>query len=701
MAAIAGKIQFGALVAKHRDLGISLMIVGVIIMMMIPLPSFLLDIFLTAMIALALTILMVAMYVNNILDFSVFPGLLLVITLFRLSLNVASTRLILSTGSAGDVILAFGTFVTSGNVVVGVIVFIILVIIQFVVITKGAGRIAEVAARFTLDAMPGKQMAVDADLNSGLITEQEAKDRRRDISRESDFYGAMDGASKFVRGDAIAGIIITVINIIGGFVVGMAQLDLSFTESLTRFTQLTIGDGLVTQTPALMISTASGIMVSRAASKNNLGEDIAAQLTQNVKAMYVGSVVLGGLGLVPGMPTVPFLMLSGSVFALAFFTNKKQNEDKARPLLEEQRAANQQNRADEEDKIESYLQVDQMELEIGYALIPLVDIKQGGDLLERITMLRRQMASELGIVIPPIRIRDNIQLQPSQYSVKVKGEETGSGELMTGCYLAMDPGGVSQPVNGVQTVEPAFGLPAIWITESQKEAAEMAGYTVVELPAVLATHLTEIIRSNAAEILTREDVKTLIDNVKKVHGTVVDELIPNMLSVGQVQKVLRELLAEKISIRDLSTILETLADAARISKAEHYLLEQCRLSLARHICRYLKDENNNISVITLAPELEQVLEASVQSTDRGPRLVIRPAMVGRLIGAINPLVEQSQALSISPALICSPNLRYPLRRLLEGPFGNLVILSYSEMVTGINIKTTGTVVINENENISS
>ncbi len=699
IASILGKMDITQKLSKQRDLAISLLVVGVIIIMMIPLPSFALDVLLASMISLALVILMVSMYVSNVLDFSVFPGLLLVITLFRLALNVASTRLILSSGQAGNVIEAFGTFVTAGNVVVGVIVFIILVIIQFVVITKGAGRIAEVAARFTLDSMPGKQMAVDADLNAGLITEDEAKERRSDISRESDFYGAMDGASKFVRGDAIAGIIITIINIVGGFVVGMVMLDLSFTESLTRFTQLTIGDGLVTQTPSLMISTASGIMVSRAASKNNLGEDIVRQLTQNVKSLYIGAVVMAGMGLVPGMPTIPFLILSAIVAGLAFYSTKSANIQnvKEKEVAKDKEA---QAEAELEDKIENYLQVDQMELEIGYALIPLVDVNQGGDLLERITMLRRQVASELGIVVPPIRIRDNIQLKSSEYIVKIKGVEVGKGELMSGCYLAMDPGGVSQKISGVDTVEPAFGLPALWITESQKEKAEIAGYTVVELPAVLATHLTEIIRNNAQEILTREDVKSLLDNLKKTNATVVDELTPSLLSVGETQKILKNLLAEKISIRDLATILESMADAARTSKAEHHVTEHCRGALARQICRKFKDQNNNITLITLDPGLEQILEASVQSTERGPRLVIRPDMVGLIIQRLAPLVEQMVANGQSPALICSPGIRFPLRKLLEGPYPNLAILSYSEIITGINIKTIGTVVLHENENIS-
>ncbi len=697
MIELISKLKFPKILANQKDLIISFMVVGVIMMMMIPLPSILLDILLAAMISLAIIILMVSMYVENILDFSVFPGLLLIITLFRLSLNVASTRLILSEGKAGNVIEAFGTFVTAGNIVVGVIVFIILVIIQFVVITKGAGRIAEVAARFTLDSLPGKQMAVDADLNSGLITEDEAKERRKEITREADFYGAMDGASKFVRGDAIAGIVITVVNVLGGYIVGMLMLDLSFSEAVGQFTRLTIGDGLVTQTPALMISTASGIMVSRSASKGNLGNEIMEQLTQNIKALYIGAIVMAGMGLVPGMPTLPFLILAIGVASLGYFMTKSKKSKMVESIKNEEK---QKKIEDEgEDKIESYLQVDQMELEIGYALIPLVDANQGGDLLERITMLRRQIATEMGIIVPPIRIRDNIQLKSSEYIVKIKGIEVGQGELMSGCYLAMDPGSVSQKISGIETVEPAFGLTAIWITESQKENAEVAGYTVVELPAVLATHLTELIKNRAPSLLNREDVKSLLDNLKEANSTVVEEITPSLLSIGEIQKILRNLLAEKVAIRDLGSILEAMADGARVSKEESHLTEQCRGALAQQICNNNSDGENNLFVITLEPGLEQVLESSVQATERGPRLVIKPDLVGKVIKNLKPLVEKMMADNQTPLLVCSPSIRFPLRKLLEGAFNNLSILSYSEVVTEVNIKTTGTVVLNEDENI--
>jgi len=627
------------------------------------------------------------MFIDTVLDFSIFPGILLVITLFKLALNVASTRLILSQGVGGSVIDAFGGFVTGGNLVVGAIIFIILMVINFIVITKGSGRIAEVAARFTLDAMPGKQMAVDADLNAGLITEDEAKKRRSDISREADFFGAMDGASKFVRGDAIAGIIITIVNVFGGFIVGMAMLDMSAMDSLRTFTHLSIGDGLVGQIPSLMISTAAGVIVSRAASKANLGKEITSQLTQSTPALWISASVMAALALVPGLPHIPFLLLAGGVAAVAFGKKRALEAEVAKaaePLKPSPKTP-------EDDKIENYLAIDQMELEIGYALIPLVDVNQGGDLLERITLLRRQCATELGIIVPPIRIRDNILLQPAQYVIRVKGVQIGGGELMTGCHLAMDPGTVSRKVQGIATREPAFGLPALWITESQKEAAELAGYTVVELPAVLATHLTEVIRAHAHEILTRQDVKTLVDNVRTTHQTVVEELIPTLLAYGEVQKVLENLLRERVSIRNLPSILEALADAARVNRDATHLTEAVRLALARSICSGLQDPQGAMGVLTLEPGLEQLLEASVQQTDRGPRLMVRPEIVGRLFDSLKPNVERMSASGETPVLLCSPGVRHQMRRLLEAGFPQLAVLSYAEIVPGASVRSRGMV----------
>jgi len=676
-------------VAERKDFVMLLGIIGVIAVLVIPLPPLLLDLLLSLSFSIALLILMVSMFIDTVLDFSIFPGVLLVTTLFKLSLNVATTRLILSTGEGGRVVTAFGSFVTGDNIVIGAVIFVILLVINFQVITKGSTRIAEVAARFTLDAMPGKQMAVDADLNAGTIDETEARKRRGNIQREADFFGAMDGASKFVRGEAMAGLIIVAVNIVGGFAVGMLMLDMDAPHALSTFTKLTIGDGLVGQIPSLMISTAAGIIVTRAASKSNLGAEITSQLTQSPTALYITALVMGGLGVVPGLPTFPFLVLAAGIALVGWgrsraIKTEKENAQKADAMPKKETKP-------EDDRIENYLAVDQMELEIGYALIPLVDVNQGGDLLERITMLRRQCATEMGIIVPPIRIRDNILLRPAQYIVKIKGVEIGQGELMTGSYLAMDPGTVSRKVNGIPTKEPAFGLPALWITESQKEAAELAGYTVVELPAVLATHLTEVIRGHSDEILSRQDVKTLIDNIRGSHGTVVDELIPALLSYGEVQRVLENLLRERVSIRDLPSILEALSDAVRVARDIPSLVEAARQALARGLCKQLADSDGVLSVLTLEPGLEQVLEASLHAGERGPRLLLRPDLVGKILESVAPLVEEISAAGENPILVCSPQLRLPLRRMLEANHPQLSVLSYAEIVPGVQVRTRGMV----------
>ncbi|MFH1761354.1 MAG: flagellar biosynthesis protein FlhA [bacterium] len=675
--------RFVRRVLKHNDFIIAFGVVAVLIIMIIPLPTIFLDILLALNISLAIIILMVSMYTATAIDFSVFPGLLLVITLFRLSLNVASTRLILGQGYAGSVINAFGNFVAGGNPVVGVIIFIILVIIQFVVITKGSGRIAEVAARFTLDAMPGKQMAVDADLNSGLITEEEARKRRDDIRREADFYGAMDGASKFVRGDAIAGIIITLINIIGGFAIGMAMRGLEFKESLFTYTLLTIGDGLVSQTPALVIATAAGIIVARAASRGNLGSNISSQMLQNPKALFISSGVMGIFALVPGLPFIPFILLS----AVAGFAGWARLKGNLIFETDEETAKAEEKAAPAPERIEDYLSIDQMEMEIGYGLIPLVDKSQGGDLLERITMIRRQVASDMGIIVPPIRIRDNIQLKPNQYLIKIKGLEVGRGELMSGCYLAMNPGTVKRSIRGVKTTEPAFGLPALWITASQKEDAEMAGYTVVELPAVVATHLTEIIKQNGSEILTRQDVKSLIDNLKESNPTVVEELIPSHMSYGEVQRVLENLLKERVPIRDLNTILEVLSDYAPRIKETDTLTEFVRTRLSRTICQTYADSSKAVPVITLDPKLEQLLEVSIHKTDQGNRLVLKPEIISKILDNTGKSMEKTLLLNEQPVVICSPLIRLQFRKLIEGSYKSLIVLSYNEIAPGFNIRS--------------
>jgi flagellar biosynthesis protein FlhA len=672
--------------SKQRDLLIVVGVISIILVLVLPLPVFLMDLLLSLSLCLGIIILLVTMYTKESLEFSVFPSLLLTVTLFRLALNVATTRLILSQGYAGKVIEVFGTFVTGGNPVVGFIIFSIIVLIQFIVITKGASRIAEVAARFTLDAMPGKQMAIDADLNSGLINEEQARLRRAKIAQEADFYGAMDGASKFVRGDAIAGIIIVLVNIIGGFVIGIVQQGLSFQESLLKFTKLTIGDGLVTQIPALMISTGTGILVSRAASKDNLGAEITSQLFTNPKVMAVASLVMLFFAFIPGFRKIPFIMLAIGAGAIAYSEYIRQKQEK-------QRAIETKPVTKAPEKVEDYLHVDPMELEIGYGLIPLVDSTQGGDLLDRITLIRRQLAQELGIIIPPIRIRDNIQLKPNEYRIKIRTFMVGKGELMSGAYLAMDPGTVTKKIRGIETTEPAFGLPALWITESQKESAELAGYTVVELPAVLATHLTEIIKRHAHDLLTRQDVKNLIENLKEHNSAVVDELIPNLLSYGDVHKVLQNLLRERVSIRDLSLILETLADVASKNKNPEILTEYVRNALAHQICSMYKDESGVISVITIDPALEQKLEASMRETETGFRLVLSPQDAAKIIEKIGEQIEKAKTRNEIPIIICSPTIRSQLKRLTETTFRDLVVLSYNEIVPGTDIKSTGMISI--------
>ena len=685
-------------ISKQRDLVIVVGIVAILIVMIIPIPTWTLDLLLTLNISLALIILLVAMYNREALEFSVFPALLLAVTLFRLALNVASTRLILSQAgdrgsqAAGKVIEVFGTFVSGNNYVVGFIIFLIIVVIQFIVITKGAGRIAEVAARFTLDAMPGKQMAIDADLNSGLVNEQQARERRAKISQEADFYGAMDGASKFVRGDAIAAIIITLINILGGFIIGVTQQGMTLAESIRVYTSLTIGDGLVSQIPALMISTGAGILVSRAASEDNLGAEISSQLLSNPRVLGVTGGIMFMFAFVPGLPKIPFFLLSAGVISAAYVSFYGEKEKRKIEEITTAEAA-----APKEERVEEYLHVDPMELEIGYGLIPLVDVKQGGDLLDRISQIRRQLATDLGIIIPPVRIRDNIMLKPNQYVIKIRRVKVGEGELMSGSYLAMNPGTATGKIRGIETVEPAFGLSALWITESQKENAEMAGYTVVELPAVLATHLTELIKRHAHEILTRQDVQDLITNIKESNQTVVEELIPNVLNTGDVHKVLQNLLREKVSICDLPLILETLADVASKNKNTDILTEYVRNTLAPQLCENYKDESNIIPVITLDPNLEAKLEGSMQETETGVRLALSPTDAGKIIEAVGAQIENVKKQGDVPTVLCSPTIRSQFKRLTESNYQDLIVLSYNEIVPGIEIRSLGMITLGKSK----
>jgi len=688
-------------VGKHRDLMVVAGVIGVVVIMVIPLPTFLVDILLTLNLCVALIILLVSMYTKEALEFSVFPPLLLTITLFRLSLNVATMRLILGTNppNAGQVIDTFGGFVTGDNIVVGVIIFLILTLINFIVITKGAGRIAEVGARFTLDAMPGKQMAVDADLNAGLINEDQARERRDKISRESEFHGAMDGASKFVRGDAIAGIIIIIVQIVGGFIIGVAMNGMDWNTAIQAYTRLTIGDGLMSQIPALMISVGAGMIVSRSASSNNLGIEITNQLFTHPKVMWVAGTLMIFFAVIPGFPKAPFVILGAICFAIAYMGG--QRDKRAAVEAKEKDAALQQADAagsgpggkPKEESVESYLHVDPMELEIGYGLIPIVDAKQGGDLLERITMIRKQLATELGVIIPPIRIRDNIQLTPNEYKIKIRTVVVGKGELMSGAYLAMDPGTATRTIRGVPTVEPAFGLPAIWITESQKSDAEVAGYTVVELPAVLATHLTETIKKHSHEILTRQNVKTLIDNIGEQGAAVIEELIPKLMSLGEVHKVLQNLLRERVSIRDLMLILETLANIATRTKGSDMLTEYVRNALAPQICEAYKNDDGVVPAITLDPNLEAKLEGSIQERDGVFHFSLSPVDANRILEALGVQVEAAKQAGEYPILICAPTVRPQLKRLSETNFHELVVLSYNEIVPGVEIRSMGMVTL--------
>ena len=675
----------GRSIGRISDVSVMLAVVMVVVMMVLPLPPAILDILLAVNISLALLILLLTMNVHEPLEISAFPSLLLVTTLFRLALNVSSTRLILLTGNPGKIIVAFGDFVVGGNYVVGFVIFLILVIVNFLVITKGAERVSEVAARFTLDALPGKQMSIDADLNSGLITEAEARHRRQQIAREADFYGSMDGATKFVKGDAIAGIIITVINLLGGFAVGMFQKGMDFSGALNRYTLLSVGDGLVSQIPALLLSTATGIIVTRGASENNLGAEVTAQLFSQYRVLAAAAGVVGIFGLIGGLPRIPFFIIAGLLGGLAYglWRTAKREEVHEDEAIEQEQLAE----ARRPETLMSLLHVDQIELEIGYSLIPLVDEAQGGDMLDRISMIRRQCALELGLLVPVIRIRDNLQLNPDEYVVKIKGIQVGRGELMINHYLAMDAGGVSETVPGIATVEPAFGLSALWVDAATRERAEYAGYTVVDPPAILATHLTEIIRDHAHELLGRQEVKTLIDGVREEYPAVVDELVPDMLTIGEVQKVLQNLLREGVPIRNMVTILETLADTASITRDPDYLTEYVREALKRQVTQmYL--EKDELTVVTLSPQWEE----SHFRRDRVYRSGLTVALDrGNCRISIRPSFGPGGHVLPYPIILVSPQIRMALKRLTERAIPRLIVLSYNEISPDIQVNAVGTV----------
>ncbi|OIJ13148.1 flagellar biosynthesis protein FlhA [Anaerobacillus alkalilacustris] len=673
-----------------RDLSVLLGVILIVVMLIIPLPPVMLDFLIIINISLALLIILVAMNTKEPLQFSIFPTLLLLVTLFRLGLNVSTTRSILGKGEAGNVIDTFGSFVVGGNALVGFVVFLILIIIQFVVITKGAERVSEVGARFTLDAMPGKQMSIDADLNAGMISDTEAKERRLKIEREADFYGAMDGASKFVKGDAIAGIVIVIINIIFGLIIGMMQQGLDLTTSASKYTLLTVGDGLVSQIPALLISTATGIVVTRAASEGNLGDDISRQLLAYPKMLYIAGGTIALLGFFTpinlGLTTpVAALLIIGGYFLL------KSNDKRLEQIDEVASSEDTQEDMKSPESVVNLLQVDPIEFEFGYGLIPLADANQGGDLLDRVVMIRRQLALELGLIVPVIRIRDNIQLQPNEYCIKIKGNEVAKGELLLDHFMAMSPGVDDESIVGIDTMEPAFGMPALWIGEDMKEQAELSGYTVVDPPSVVSTHLTEVIKRHAHELIGRQETKQLVDHLKEAYPTLVDDVTPNPLSVGEVQKVLANLLKEKVSIRNLPTIFETLADYGQMTKDTDLITEYVRQALSRQITKQYTNVNDPLYVITVSGSVEKIVAEGVQQTEHGNFLAMDPNDSQSVVDAIIYEVERMSEMGQMPILLCSPAVRMYIRHLVERYLPHVPVLSYNELEPTIEVQSVGVV----------
>ena len=668
-------------------------IIVIVGMMIIPLPPALLDLLLTLNIAASVIVLLVAVYTNEPLKFSVFPSLLLITTLFRLALNVSTSRLILLQADAGSVVESFGDFVVGGNLVVGIVVFLILVIIQFVVITNGAGRVAEVAARFTLDAMPGKQMAIDADLNAGLIDEHQARERRRAIGQEADFYGAMDGASKFVKGDAIAGIIIIVINIIGGLSIGVLQQGTSASDALNIYATLTVGDGLVSQLPALLISTATGIIVTRAAGETNLGSQMFSQMTVQARPLYVAGAMLTIFGMMPGLPKLPFFMVAGISAGGGYLITRSQKSEQLAALAAIPIAEPEPEQLGPQQVIQM-MNIDPLEVEVGYGLIPIVDEQAGGGLLRRITMIRRQLALELGVVLPTVRVRDNLQHAPNAYVVKLRGVEIARGTLQPGQFLAMDPGTAEGDVPGIETQEPAFGLPARWITPAYRERAELLGYTVVDAESVLATHLTELVKRFAPDLLSRQDTQNLLENLRGEYPALVEDLVPTTLTVGEVQEVLQNLLSERVSIRDLVTICETLATQGRVTRDIDLLTEYARAALARQISRQYADDSGTLHVITVGPRTEDEIAQAIQQGDHGSQVALAPWQVQRLIGVVSTEVERVAGAGRDPIVLCSSRIRLAFRRLLERRLPNVVVLSFAEVTPQTAVESAGNIEVN-------
>ena len=674
---------------KKADVGVAAYIVAAFVMLIVPIPSWLLDVLLACNIAIAFTILFTTMFSKEVLDMSFFPTILLFTTIFRIALNVSSTRLILTTGDPGQVVATFGSFVGGGDLIVGAIVFLILLIVQFMVINKGSERVAEVTARFTLDAMPGKQMAIDADLNTGAINDAEAKRRRDKIQEEASFFGSMDGAVKYVKGDATAGLIITAVNIIGGIAMGVLRQNMDITAALNKYVILTIGDGLVSQIPSLLISLSTGILVTKGSKDADFGTVLIRQLFGVPRALYLVGAIIAGLGIVTPLPTVVFLALglifvvTGRVIAGTIETAQIENE------IDTEEAAAEEIRQPE--NVNSLLQVDPIELEFGYGIIPLADVNQGGDLLDRVVMIRRQIALELGTVVPIIRLRDNIQLNPNQYIIKIKGIQVSEGEILFDHYMAMNPGYVEEEITGIPTFEPSFHLPAIWITEGQRERAESLGYTVVDPPSIIATHLTEIIRQHIAELLTRQDVQNLVNNLKETNPSLVDELIPKLLGLGEVQKVLQNLLKEGISIRDLLTIFETLADYAPSTRDTDILTEYVRQSLKRAISNKFFPPNETTSVVTLDPKIEQEIMASVKQTENGAYLTLDPERTKAIIKSVEAEIAKLENLGKNPIIITSPIVRMYFKRLTEDYVKDLIVVSYNEVENNVELQSVGMV----------
>ncbi len=688
------KANLGSLF-RNGDILVVMGLFGTVLLMIMPIHPFILDGFLAISIALSLLILLAILYVKDPAEFTGFPTLLLFITLFRLSLNIASTRLILLDGYAGHIIEAFGNFVVRGNYVVGLVIFLILVLINFIVITKGAGRIAEVAARFTLDAMPGKQLAIDAELNAGIINETQARTRRRKLEQEADFYGAMDGASKFVRGDAIAAILITLINVLGGFAIGIMQKGMTVSESLQRFTLLSIGDGLVSQIPALITSTAAGILVTRAAAKEELGKELTKQLLAYPRVLAILTVMLVVFALVPGMLMIPFIFLASITGFLAF--NLKGQDKLPKGVLAESSgepsggtdAAAKTAASPAGDKLETLLNLDALQIELGYGLVSLADVKKGGDLLDRVTGVRKTFAQEMGVIVPPIRLRDNLQLESNQYRFLLKGNPIAQGQLMAGHWLAMNATNSKTVLKGVPTVEPVFKLPATWVTDVERKNAEISGYTVVDAASVLVTHLSETVKRNCHDILSRQDVQTLLDNLKQTNPTVVTELIPAQLNVGQVQRILQNLLAEGISIRNLAGILEKVSDHAAVTKNPDELSEFARRSLGSQIVKPYQAQNGSLQAITLDPRLEQQIAQGVRQSPTEVSLMMEPKLARHVVDTLSQKIQQLLTAGQPPIVMCAPQIRLAFRRFFETTFAELTVLSYAEVPSRIEIQNAG------------